>query len=115
MRTGSKRPLRLSTSAASRVLGTQALQGPAPRAPNPQSQILAGADGKDGTVYLTNEEAAALLRLSPRTLEGARTTGTGPRFFKLGPGKRARVVYRRLDLLEWVEKYGFGSTAEYTG
>ena len=36
------------------------------------------------------EEAAELLRLSKRTLEDKRVDGTGPAFYKLGHGKRAR-------------------------
>jgi hypothetical protein len=41
---------------------------------------------------LTTEEAAELLWLSPRTLEDMRSNGTGPKFVKMGPGRRARVV-----------------------
>ena len=39
--------------------------------------------------YLTNNEAAAFLRLSPRTLEKQRVIGGGPRFHKFG----RRVMY----------------------
>ena len=39
--------------------------------------------------YLTNDEAAAYLRLSPRTLEKQRVIGGGPRFRKFG----RRVMY----------------------
>jgi hypothetical protein len=52
---------------------------------------------------LTTIEAAAYVRLSARTLEGFRCEGCGPRYFKLGTGKRAKVVYRREDLVAWVE------------
>ena len=62
---------------------------------------------------LTTAEAAAFLRLSPRTLEDMRLNGTGPRYNKLGPSKRARVVYREEDLLAWVNRYGYSSTSEY--
>ncbi len=65
------------------------------------------------TKFLTTVEAAALLRLSPRTLEDMRVNGTGPRYRKLGPSRRARVVYREEDLLKWVDQYGYGSTSEY--
>jgi hypothetical protein len=34
--------------------------------------------------YLTNDEAAVFLRLSPRTLEKQRVIGGGPRFHKFG-------------------------------
>ena len=46
---------------------------------------------------LTTLEAAAMLRLSPRTLERYRVTGEGPPFIKLG----GRVFYRRSDLIAW--------------
>ena len=39
--------------------------------------------------YLTNNEAAAFLQLSPRTLEKQRVIGGGPRFHKFG----RRVMY----------------------
>jgi hypothetical protein len=54
---------------------------------------------------LSTEEAAQLMRLSPRTLEGYRDQGIGPRYYKLGPGARAKVVYKVADLDEWLEKF----------
>ncbi len=71
------------------------------------------AEPKPGLVLLTTVEAADLLRLSPRTLEDMRVTGSGPRYFKLGPGKRSKVVYRREDLEAWYRQFGFTSTSEY--
>lgn len=44
--------------------------------------------------YLTNDEAASFLRLSPRTLEKQRVIGGGPRFRKFG----RRVMYAVADL-----------------
>ncbi|MCB1509261.1 MAG: helix-turn-helix domain-containing protein [Hyphomicrobiaceae bacterium] len=67
----------------------------------------------DGDRLLTTTEAADVLRLSNRTLERYRVTGGGPRYIKLGPGKRARVVYRQADLETWLNDGVFGSTAEY--
>jgi len=55
---------------------------------------------------LTTLEAAQFLRLSVRTLEGYRNDATGPRYYKLGPGRRAKVVYRPIDLTAWVDKHG---------
>jgi hypothetical protein len=63
--------------------------------------------------YLTTSEAARFVRLSPRTLERLRVQGTGPRYIKAGPGKRAKVLYRPADLREWLEATTFQSTAEY--
>lgn len=63
--------------------------------------------------FLTTAEAAEYLRLKRRTLEDMRVTGVGPRYYKMGPGRMARVVYRKVDLDTWVERFSFGSTSEY--
>lgn len=62
---------------------------------------------------LTTAEAADVLRLSPRTLERFRVEGIGPPYVKLGPGKRARVAYRKTDLEAWVTSSVCASTSEY--
>lgn len=64
---------------------------------------------------LTTVEAAAYLRLSPRTLERFRVDGTGPRFLKAGGGKRARVLYEAEELRKWLTGFAFNSTSEYQG
>ena len=76
-----------------------------------ESVIEAQSSSVEG--LLTTNEAAQLLRLSGRTLERMRVDGTGPRFNKLGPGLRSRVVYRKTDLIAWLESFGYGSTSEY--
>ena len=54
---------------------------------------------KDGPqVILTTREAAALLTLSPSTLQRYRVNGGGPRYLQFGAAFR----YARADLLEWV-------------
>lgn len=58
-------------------------------------------------MILTIVEAAELLRL------GRLSKRVGPRFRKVDPGKRARLVYCEADLLEWIDKFGFGSTSVY--
>ena len=61
---------------------------------------------------LTPRETAADTRLSERTLERHRLTGTGPKFVRLG----SRVLYRRQNLEEWVANCTVTSTAEaYAG
>ena len=62
--------------------------------------------------YLSNEEAADFLRLSPRTLEKQRVIGGGPRFRKFG----RRVMYALMDLEAWADARSFGMTSdpEYT-
>jgi len=56
--------------------------------------------------YLTNDEAAAYLRLSPRTLEKQRVIGGGPRFRKFG----RRVMYAVSDLDAWADARSFEAT-----
>ena len=59
--------------------------------------------------YLTQNEAARLLRISPRTLERMRLDGTGCQFRKFG----RRVVYAVADLEAWAEAQSFNSTSEF--
>ncbi len=58
--------------------------------------------------YLTQTEAAELLRISPRTLERYRVAGSGPRFVKAG----RRVIYRSSDIEAWTEANTFASTTQ---
>ena len=58
--------------------------------------------------FLTTDEAAAFLRLSPRTLEKQRVLGGGPRFRKFG----ARVVYAVEDLRAWADSRTYGMTSD---
>ena len=58
--------------------------------------------------YLTNDEAAEFLRLSPRTLEKKRVIGGGPRFRKFG----RRVMYAVADLETWADARSFEATSD---
>jgi hypothetical protein len=58
--------------------------------------------------YLTNDEAADYLRLSPRTLEKQRVIGGGPRFRKFG----RRVMYAVTDLDSWADQRSFEATSD---
>ena len=58
--------------------------------------------------YLTNDEAAEYLRLSPRTLEKQRVLGGGPKFRKFG----RRVMYAVADLDAWATDRSFESTSD---
>jgi predicted DNA-binding transcriptional regulator AlpA len=58
---------------------------------------------------LTQRQAAALRRLSERTLERLRVAGTGPRFVRAG-GRSVR--YREVDLEAWIASRVVGSTSE---
>ena len=50
-----------------------------------------------GEELMDEAEAAAYLRLSPRTLQDFRTDKKGPPYSKLG----RRIVYERTDLKQW--------------
>ena len=59
----------------------------------------------DKVIY-TTEGAAAFLECSANTMKNSRSTGTlfgreAPRYIKMG----RRVVYKRSDLLEWLESF----------
>ncbi|AIJ46926.1 hypothetical protein O987_14050 [Comamonas testosteroni TK102] len=58
--------------------------------------------------YLTNDEAAEYLRLSPRTLEKQRVMGGGPKFRKFG----RRVMYAVTDLDAWAEDRSYETTSD---
>lgn len=66
------------------------------------------AAGASEPELLTNAEAAAFVRLSPRTLEKFRVLGGGPRYKKLG----ARVRYSVDDLRAWLASRTFEMTSD---
>jgi excisionase family DNA binding protein len=57
---------------------------------------------------LTTTEAARVLRVSPRTLERFRTSGTGPRFLRIG----SSIRYKGRDLRDYLERCARHSTSE---
>jgi hypothetical protein len=57
---------------------------------------------------LTGREAAEFLRLSERTMERQRLTGTGPKFVRIGRAIR----YRPRDLLDHLDRHVYRSTSE---
>ena len=63
------------------------------------------------TQYMGTREAAALLGLSPRTLDRYRVTGEGPAFHKFG----TRVRYARADLEDWAAQRRRTSTSDDGG
>ncbi len=46
-------------------------------------------------------QVAQRYEISDGTLANWRREGKGPRWIKLGDGKRPRVMYRMSDLIEW--------------
>src|SRR3989344_6087131 len=61
--------------------------------------------------YLTNDEAAVFLRLSPRTLEKQRVIGGGPRFRKFG--RRVRSSVANLETGGDTRSFDASSAPEY--
>ena len=59
-------------------------------------------------VVMDHWDAAAFLRLSPRTLEKQRIHGGGPRFRKFG----RRVLYAQDDLTSWANARSFEMTSD---
>src|SRR3546814_18400838 len=57
--------------------------------------------------YLTNDEDADYLRLSPRTLEKQRVIGGGPKFRKFG----GRVMYAVAALHAWADTRSYEATS----
>ena len=58
--------------------------------------------------FLTLAEAAAYLRLNPRSLDNMRQRGTGPVYTKHG----ARILYHRDDLVAWSTRSRRRTTTE---
>lgn len=81
----------------------------APAAPQPAATTGAAATAAaQPPRFLNNDEAAAYLRLSPRTLEKQRVVGGGPRFRKFG----RRVMYAVADLDAWADRSAFDATSD---
>jgi len=74
----------------------------------PQAAPVATQQAAQPARYLTNDEAAEYLRLSPRTLEKQRVIGGGPRFRKFG----RRVMYAAADLDAWADARSFEATSD---
>ena len=63
---------------------------------------------------LNNNEAAALIGVTPATLRFWRCKGRGPRFVKLGEAKQAGVAYVEAEVLAWRDARTFASTSAAT-
>jgi hypothetical protein len=82
---------------------------PAPLRPHPvPAATQQPSQSTQSARYLTNNEAAEFLRLSPRTLEKQRVIGGGPRFRKFG----RRVMYAISDLEAWADARSFEMTSD---
>ena len=65
-------------------------------------------------IYMTPPETAGVLRIEPQTLALWRMKGKGPPYRRLGTGRFARVLYRRVDVLAWIEGHAATNTSEET-
>lgn len=99
----SKRPAPSSASASpGRAPWNLPPKGAAMTAQTPSTQP------PDDLVLLSQTQAAEFLTVQPRTLEGWRYRGDGPRFIRVG----RYVRYRLRDLRVWLEENTFRSTTE---
>lgn len=55
--------------------------------------------------FLTTDELAVMLRLSPRTIENMRLDGRGPAYLRFGKSGKAAVRYRLADVSAWLDKW----------
>ena len=62
----------------------------------------------DNRIYMSTREAAALLGLSPRTMDRYRVNGEGPPFHRFGN----RVRYLRADIEAWAAERRMTSTSD---
>ena len=98
------RQIRARTSATPRFMTAAPLPPPGPRA-----RLRANGSENErppprggNPVFMDTREAAALVGLSPRTLDTYRCTGAGPSYYRLG----GCVRYRETDLLAWDARRG---------
>ena len=71
-----------------------------PRRPRPT--LIVTSVNLKGDRLLTTQQAAEVVGLSPKTLRQLRCDRQGPRCFKAGPSKQARVRYPLSALEAWV-------------
>ena len=60
----------------------------------------------------SDRRLAVLLTPDRRGWRCPRCDGTGPRFVRVGTGRRSRAAYRLAELEAWLEARSFASTAE---
>ena len=82
---------------------------PAPGRSSPTPTTAALLDATTGDRLVTTAEAAAVLGLSPRTMEGMRRRGDGPAFVVLS---RNAVRYRQGVLRAWIDSRSAAHTAK---
>lgn len=61
-------------------------------------------------ILFSVEEAARMLKISPKTLEKYRCMGGGPKYIRIG----RRVLYSTVELQVWLRARSFSCTSEYS-
>ena len=65
--------------------------------------------------FITDKEAAKLMRLRPNTLEVRRHQGKdGPPFYKIGDAPNAPIRYLRSEVIAWIKEQAYRSTSAHT-
>lgn len=77
---------------------------------NRTALMTSAAAVPDPDAAMGEDDSAAFLGVSTRTLQRWRATGDGPRFSRLG----GRVVYKRRELVRFLDENSFASTSEAT-
>jgi hypothetical protein len=74
------------------------------------SMEVEGMVGMGDDVFLTRTEAAALMRLNPRTLANLAAQHAGPPYMKTAR-LRGKTLYRRSEVVRYMEVNGRGHAA----
>ena len=62
--------------------------------------------------HVSSPKAAAIISVKPAVLRKWRMEGKGPRYIRLGKGKKARVIYSVDEINRWLAEHTFTSTSE---
>ena len=71
------------------------------------------SDSNQDPMY-REDQAAELLTVRVKTLQAWRSSGTGPRYIKLGSGLRPPPRYRRSELMRFLADGERSSTSEHS-
>lgn len=56
------------------------------------------------SLCLSQAQTASILNVSPSSLENWRKTGLGPEYKKIEAGKRGRILYSKVSIVEWLSQ-----------
>lgn len=55
-------------------------------------------------VCLNSREVSQILGISQSSLEGYRRASIGPEYIKVDAGKRARIMYPKASIVDWISR-----------